>query len=32
VRVSIGEEESIPRVLELASKFMDEHPQLREEG
>jgi len=32
VRVSVGEPESIPRVLELASKFMEEHVQLREEG
>lgn len=32
VRISIGEQESIPRVIDLASRFMDGHPQLREEG
>lgn len=31
VRVSVGEPESIPRVIELASRFMERHPELRQE-
>lgn len=32
VRIGVGEPESIPRVIELASRFMSEHPRAAEEG